>query len=97
MSEVKSFGRLAKFDYLTMLAKLGLTQIEPGATYMAGATGPVRGARLLFGDSHGQRSGPELDSYLTALGKKTGLGMQVLEDALCNWQKSPTTFVAFRG
>jgi len=25
------------------------------------------------------------------------MGMQVLEDALCNWQKSPDLFVPFRG
>jgi len=25
------------------------------------------------------------------------VGMQVLEDSLCNWQKSPRQFVHFRG
>ncbi|MCB4825574.1 alpha-glutamyl/putrescinyl thymine pyrophosphorylase clade 3 protein [Roseicella aerolata] len=25
------------------------------------------------------------------------VGMQVMEDSLCNWQKSPTTFIHFKG
>jgi len=49
MNDVERFGRTAKFDYLTMVGKLGLAAIEPGSTYMQGATGPLKGARLLFG------------------------------------------------
>lgn len=97
MAAVKSFGRLARFDYLTMLGKLNFVPIEPGSTYMSQATGPARGARLLFGDSHGHLSTNELDSRLNQIGKLAGVGMQVLEDSLCNWQKSPNKFVAFRG
>ncbi|MEX0961095.1 MAG: hypothetical protein WDZ63_17595 [Burkholderiales bacterium] len=97
MSAVKSFGRLAKFDYLTMLGKLGLAQIEPGSTYMVGATGPARGARLLFGDTSNKLSKKELDRRSVQLGAALGVGMQVIEDALCNWQKSPGQFRAFRG
>jgi hypothetical protein len=48
MNIVFRFGRLAKFDYLTMLGKLGLAPIEPGSAYLGGATGPLAGARLLF-------------------------------------------------
>ena len=49
MDDVVSFGRTAKFDYLTMVGKLQLAPIEPGSTYMQGATGPYQGALLLFG------------------------------------------------
>lgn len=42
MDSVYRFGRLAKFDYLTMLGKLDLAPVEPGSTYMTGATGPVK-------------------------------------------------------
>jgi hypothetical protein len=49
MNQVTRFGRTAKFDYLTMLGKIGLAPIEPGSTYMDGATGPFTGARLFFG------------------------------------------------
>ena len=55
MDAVASFGRMAKFDYLTMVAKLGLAPIEPGSTYMPGATGPLSGARLLFGKPESRR------------------------------------------
>lgn len=96
MGDVVSFGRTARFDYLTMVGKLGLAQIEPGSTFMQGATGPLMGARLLFG---GRDTAAALDAKLVELDEYLGLafGMQVLEDALCNWQKSPTKFVPFRG
>lgn len=97
MNKVERFGRTAKFDYLTMVGKLGLAPIEPGSTYMQGATGPLTGARLLFGKS--TAAATVLDAWLVQLEAHLGLefGMQVLEDALCNWQKSPAKFKPFRG
>lgn len=98
MGAVTRFGRLAKFDYLTMLGKLGLAPVEPGSAYMVGATGPLRGARLLFGgDEAAELSAQDLDSWLNELDKGLNVGMQVLEDAICNWQKSPDKFILFRG
>ena len=94
MDAVVRFGRLARFDYLTMLGKLGLAPINPGLPYLNGSSGPLEGARLLFG----RRERAEiLDSWVKELGERLGVGMQELEDALCNWQKSPDAFVAFRG
>jgi hypothetical protein len=97
MKAVSSFGRTARFDYLTMVGKLHLAPIEPGSTYMPGATGPLSGARLLFGRPN--EGAANLDNRLMQLDGhlKLGFGMQVLEDALCNWQKSPAKFVPFRG
>ena len=98
MAEVQSFGRTARFDYLTMLGKLGLAAIEPGIPYLIGATGPLRGARLLFGGSPtADLAAKDLNNEVAMLGKALGFGMQAAEDALCNWQKSPSKFVAFRG
>lgn len=100
MNAVKRFGRLAKFDYLTMIGKLGLAPIEPGSVYMQGATGPVSGARLLFGGSLSAPLSPStLNTLLVQLESELDLtfGMQVLEDALCNWAKSPEEFKPFRG
>jgi hypothetical protein len=94
MSVVRSFGRTAKFDYLTMIGKLELAPIGPGSTYMQGATGPLKGARLLFGSTEGAK---KLDQRLIELNRQLDVGMQVLEDALCNWEKSPSEFVTFRG
>ena len=97
MNSVTSFGRTARFDYLTMIGKLGLAYIEPGSTYMQGATGPLTGARLLFqGNKEGSARASELDQWLQELEGDLGVGMQVLEDALCNWQKSPCVFRPFR-
>lgn len=98
MAAVASFGRTARFDYLTMIGKLRLANIEPGSTYMAGATGPLAGARLLFsGSTNASTTRRVLDAHLVELGAHLDLGMQVLEDALCNWQKSPNRFIPFRG
>lgn len=95
---VASFGRTARFDYLTMVGKLGLAPIKPGSTYMQGATGPLDGARLLFADDKAAALGrAELDKWLIQLDAHINVGMQVLEDALCNWQKSPRSFKVFRG
>jgi hypothetical protein len=93
MEVVASFGRTGRFDYLTMLGKLRLAAIEPGSTYMSGATGPIKGAKLLFGGGNPK----QLDSWLVDIEAELHVGMQVLEDALCNWQKSPEKFKAFRG
>jgi hypothetical protein len=98
MSSVASFGRTARFDYLTMIGKLGLASIEPGSTYMSGATGPLAGARLLFkGNAANPVAPSQLDAWLVDLEAALGVGMQVLEDSLCNWQKNPDCFVPFRG
>ncbi len=98
MNAVESFGRVAKFDYLAMVGKLGLASIEPGFAYLQNSTGPIKGARLLFG---GYREAPirpvELENKLAELDIELKVGKQVLEDALCNWQKNPGEFKRFRG
>lgn len=99
MAAVASFGRTGQFDYLTMLSKLDLAEIEPGSTYMTGATGPLAGAHLLFGTNSVTATPRQLDGWLVELEATLGveMGMQILEDSLCNWQKSPAQFVPFRG
>lgn len=94
MDAVTRFGRLARFDYLTMVGKLGLAPIAPGSTYLKGSTGPLAGAHLLFGGNYGVDS---LDSWLVELAHALHIEMQAVEDALCNWQKSPRLFKPFRG
>ncbi len=100
MDAVSSFGRLSKFDYLCMVGKLDLYDIEPNSVYMSSATGPKAGGKLLFvGDSRARRSTAELEDDYERLKNKLGFPfcMQILEDAVCNWQKSPDSFKAFRG
>ena len=94
MGVVKGFGRTGRFDYLTTVGNLDLATIEPGFVYLRNSTGPLSGARLLFG---GKYSIQELEERLIELDLDLKVGMQVIEDALCNWQKSPNVFKKFRG
>jgi hypothetical protein len=96
MRAVASFGRMARFDYLTMVGKLGFADIIPGSAYLEGATGPKSGAELLFGKQR-FRSLADVDVVLIELGRALGVDMQVIEDALCNWQKSPREYKRFTG
>lgn len=98
MEAVSTFGRTAKFDYLAMLGKLSLAPITPAFPYLSGSTGPLKGARRLFTGDPNCRIGPKvLEAQLGKLQPVLEVGFQVLEDALCNWQKSPRVFRAFRG
>ena len=100
LDAVISFGRMAKFDYLTMIGKISLAPIEPPSTYMQGATGPLVGSRLLFtGNARTKLPRAQIETWLGTLDRMLQLpfGMQILEDAICNWQKSPSTFKRFRG
>ena len=94
MGDVASFGRLGRFDYLAMVGKLGLAPIEPGCPYLQNASGPLRGARTLFDASVGPAV---LDQWAGGLATHLNIGMQAMEDALCNWQKSPHRVIRFRG
>ena len=96
MASVASFGRTARFDYLSMLGELGLAKIEPNSTYLVDSTGPLKGARLLF-EAGDVLSKAALQSMADSLADAIGVGMRPMEDALCNWQKSPDTFKPFRG
>ena len=99
MDVVHRFGRTGKFDYLTMVGKIGLENIEPPTAYMIHGTGPVRGARLLFSGAVDKKSlsKRKLDELSVDLDKVLGVGMQAIEDSLCNWQKSPNQYLPFRG
>lgn len=98
MDQVMGFGRLGRFDYLTMLAKTRLAGIEADSTYIGDSTGPIKGAKLLFDGAKGSATSAKvLEGQLALLDQHLGVGMQVLEDSLCNWQKSPNKYVQFRG
>jgi Alpha-glutamyl/putrescinyl thymine pyrophosphorylase clade 3 len=98
MGVIQRFGRLARFDYLSMVGKVGLASVHPGKAYLQGSTGPLKGARLLF-QSAGEPdlSVAALEGKAAALRVHLGVTFDVMEDALCNWQKSPAQFRPFRG
>lgn len=96
--KIRSFGRLAKFDYLSLVSRYGLAPIEAGSAYLGGATGPGRGARLLVDGNPTSATGNAiLQSRLNQLDAMLNVGMAVMEDSLCNWQKSPQRFIHYLG
>jgi len=100
LNDIYRFGRTAKFDHVTMLGKLGLADVEPDSVYMHGASGPYAGGNLLFAGA--ETAGiprEQLNDQLSALEAHLELpfGMQILEDALCNWQKQPANYKYFSG
>lgn len=95
---IKGFGRLGRFDWVAMLARYNLIPAEAGSAYLKGATGPSRGSRLLFqGNPNAKNSDVEVQKWLDQLDQHLHVGMEVLEDAICNWQKSPAKFKHFKG
>lgn len=93
---VPSFGRTAGFDLVTALARLGLVSARAPHTYMAGATGPLHGTRLLVtGSAAAPIPAREAQSILVGLANTLQVGPEVLEDAVCNWQKHPDRYVRF--
>mmetsp|Transcript_17925 Transcript_17925/g.27209 ORF Transcript_17925/g.27209 Transcript_17925/m.27209 type:complete len:308 (+) Transcript_17925:5227-6150(+) len=100
MKDVFGFGggRLGRVDFLTMLGKLQLAPIAPGSVYLDKATGPLAGACLLFfGNRQHVITGKALEPRVDALDEILQVGKQVIEDSLCNWQKSPDVYEYFRG
>lgn len=91
-------GAFALTVPLALIGRYGIAPIGPGSAYLAGATGPTRGARLLFdGRVDGLSARTELQRRIDLLDADLHIGMQAMEDALCNWQKSPRLFVNFTG
>ncbi len=85
------FGRLARFDYLCCLEALCIADFAPRKAYLKGATGPLKGARRMYGAPRGTWAGNPLllDERLIELEGYLDVGFDVLEDALCEWQKHP--------
>lgn len=84
------FGRLSTFEYLCLLGKLGLAEVAPDSCYIAEASGPKRGAKLLFGMLNNE----QLDEHAVGLADYLEVGYQQLEAAICHWQKSPNRYIA---
>ncbi|MEX2410956.1 MAG: hypothetical protein WD607_06210 [Candidatus Paceibacterota bacterium] len=95
LSIVYRFGRMTKFDFLCMIGKLNFLRIEPRHPYLTNSTGPLSGSKLLFGKLPTR----QLTDQLVTLGSYLNLPfvMQILEDAICNWQKSPSNYTRFTG
>ncbi|MFA5525182.1 MAG: hypothetical protein WDA24_12550, partial [Tissierellales bacterium] len=94
LDNVSRLGRLGKFDLLCNLSNLQIAPIYPDKGYIKEATGPKLGAQLLFGNA---LAPSQLDDACVDLAAHLSVSAQVIEDSLCNWQKSPETYVYFNG
>ena len=94
LDNVAKLGRLGKFDFLCNLSNLLIAPIVPDKAYIVGSTGPKDGAKLLLGDHLGNT---ELENACAKMAEGLTVSPQVIEDALCNWQKSSSRYVYFRG
>ena len=85
------FGRLACFDFLVMLGHLEIIAIDPGSVYLRGATGPLKGANLLFHNDKtiecSVRELKDLEDKVNKLDCFLKIGKHALEDSLCIWQE----------
>ena len=86
IAKVAKLGRLGKFDLLCNLSNLLIAPIFPDKAYIVGSTGPIAGAKFLLGN---RLSTERLEDACAKLAVHLDVSPQVIEDALCNWQKSP--------
>ena len=82
------FGRLAKYDYLGLCALTGIAALKADRCYLQGSSGPLKGAKRLFG-AYDEDMLNQMTMYLA---ENLEIGYQEIEDALCNWQKSPQRY-----
>jgi hypothetical protein len=86
---VTRFGRTAKFDFLCLLANLGILNISAPHCYLRDATGPKGGALLMVTGQKRGRITDHVDGIIRNLRRHLGVPVEAMEDALCNWQKRP--------
>jgi hypothetical protein len=101
--KIPNFGRLAAFDFASSLVKCGLDVAEPESMYGENSTGPMNAIGLLLrltNRDSGQKAKLQLCSDLMDwFQRNSNIFMvgQVLEDAVCNWQKNPSTYIWYKG
>ena len=80
---IRRFGRTGAFDLLCLLGNMSILAVQPGSCHLRGSTGPLKGARKLWGP----RRPSELSRLADATAKALEIPYDVFEDALCMWQK----------
>ena len=101
--EIPNFGRLASFDFTSSSVKCGLKVNEPQSMYASHSTGPLQALGLLLRLCNREvtrQSQIELSNHLVQwFNENTDIFMvgQVLEDAICNWQKNPRKYIYYKG
>lgn len=101
--KIPNFGRLAAFDFSSSLVKCGLNIEEPNSMYAEHSTGPLDAIDLLLRLTNNKSSSNEKYKLCTDLMRwfedNTYIFMagQVLEDALCNWNKNTSKYYKYTG
>jgi len=101
--KIPNFGRLAAFDFSSSLVKCGLNIEEPQSMYAEHSTGPLDAIGLLLRLTNNDSSSKSKIKLSSDLMKwfieNTRIFMtgQVLEDAICNWQKNTSSYVRYSG
>ena len=101
--KIPNYGRLAAFDFSSSLVKCGLNIEEPRSMYAEHSTGPLDAIGLLLRLTNKSPSSIEKLRLCFSLMKwfqeNTDIFMvgQVLEDAICNWQKNTTQYILYQG
>ena len=93
--DVTRFGRTAKFDFLCLLGNLKILDVSPPHCYLAEATGPKSGALLMVIGKKSGRVTTEVEATILELRNHLGVPVEVMEDALCVWQKRPKSSPKF--
>ena len=84
------FGRLAKFEWLSLLGYTGVLDIKADHCYLTEATGPKRGAKLLFG----MRRDSDLERLAIDVADALAVDYAAFEASLCHWQASPDYYIS---
>lgn len=101
---IPNFGRMAAFDFTSSLCKCNLNVKDPISMYHHSSTGPLRALKdiLILADCKDVSKSAQvefgnnlLDWFIRHF--NTQVVAQVLEDAICNWQKSPKKYQRYFG
>ncbi len=101
-NKIPNFGRLAAFDFSSSLAKIGLID-EPKSMYAENSTGPLKALELMLKLTNNEASVLSQKEFAVSLMcwflENSNIFMvgQVLEDAICNWQKDTTKYRLYKG
>ncbi len=101
---IPNFGRMAAFDFTSSLCKCGLGVKEPQSLYSSHSTGPLSALKSILslaGSPKNEKSDQiELgENLLLWFEQNTNIRMcaQVIEDAICNWQKNTEVYKRYFG
>ncbi|WP_114751871.1 alpha-glutamyl/putrescinyl thymine pyrophosphorylase clade 3 protein [Pleomorphovibrio marinus] len=101
--KIPNFGRLGGFDFTSALVKCRLNVKEPMSMYANHSTGPLDGLKLLLKFTNNNTSKASqiqlsldlMDWFIN--NSKIFMAGQVLEDAICNWQKNTSRYIRYTG